>query len=555
VEGRVRPVSKTAIRRTAPRAGLAIGTLLGLMLLASCGGGPGAPQPPPETRARGGVLRMIQEAPLTLDPLLGDSVYESLPVNQIFDTLIDFDPSLHLTPSLARSWKISRDGLLYSFELRENVRFHDGQPLTARDVAFSLLRNLRPGDESRSLAFSSLLVIEGARDYAEGRKVDLPGIRVVDDRTLEFRLAKPYNSFLELLAMDALAVVPERAVRELGEEAFGRAPVGTGPFRLAAWSEDGLSLRANPDHFRGEPALDGVEIAFLAEDETDFGSARFLDGKLDVLEPPTDSIERLSADPAVKLQRYQELSLSFLGLGTTQPPLDRPWLRRAVGHAIDRRGMVAESPSVRREAAGILPPGLPGYSPESKGLEYSPETSRRLLADAGHPGGAGLPAIRICTPTMGPAAARVLERIRLDLETVGLRLEAVPVSWAELGAMLEERTAPAFLLAWVADRTDPDAFLRSLFEGGGSANYFGYASQEVDALLDRGADEMRPGPRSEIYRELERRILADAPMVPLYHTRGIVAVRSGVHGLEPTPLGMAKVGLENVWIENGEIRP
>jgi ABC-type transport system substrate-binding protein len=243
------------------------------------------------------------------------------------------------------------------------------------------------------------------------------------------------------------------------------------------------------------------------------------------------------------------MSLSVLGLGTSQPPLDKRWLRQAIGHAINRQGMINESPSVRRAAAGMLPPGLTGYSPESKGLEYDPEASRRLLAQAGYPGGRGLPTVKICNPSMSPSAQRVLERIRADLEAVGIRLEVVDVSWPELGEMLEGRTAPAFLLAWMADRTDPDAFLRALFESKGSANYFGYASDKVDALLDRGADEKNPQLRARIYHELEREILADAPMVPMYHTVGVVALRANVHGLEPTPLGLAKVELEEVWIE------
>jgi ABC-type transport system substrate-binding protein len=520
------------------------------MSLLSCTGSSSKDETVTMLPSRGGVLRLIQEAPLTLDPLLGDSVYESLPVNQLFDTLVNFDSSLNLVPALAETWTISRDGLIYTFSLRGEIRFHNGQALTAEDVAFTVRRNLSPGAETRSLAFSSLMVIEGARDYAEGRREDLPGVRVIDGRTVEFHLEKPYLSFLEVLAMDALAVVPAETVREVGDEAFGRAPVGTGPFRLADWAGERLVLEANPGYFDGSPYLEGVEIGFLSEQDVDFGAQRFFDRRLDVLEPPTATLDRLSNDPEVRLHRYQELSLSFLGLNTSQPPLDRPWLRRAIGHAIDRAAMIAESPSVRREAAGILPPGLAGYSPESKGLEYLPDESLRLLAEAGYPGGAGLPPIRICNPSMGPAAQRVLDRIGSDLGAVGIRLEVVPVSWAELSEMLETRTAPAFLLAWIADRTDPDAFLRALFEKEGSANYFGYENTEVDALLDRAADERNPQVRARTYRELERKILSDAPMVPLYHTMGVVAIRDNVRGLEPTPLGLAKVELERVWFES-----
>jgi ABC-type transport system substrate-binding protein len=242
-----------------------------------------------------------------------------------------------------------------------------------------------------------------------------------------------------------------------------------------------------------------------------------------------------------------------LGLNTAQPPLDQRWLRRAIVHALDRRALVTDEPEIRREAAGILPPGLHGFSPEFKGLAYRPEEARRLLAEAGHPAGSGLPSIHILTPSLGPSAQRVLESIRKDLGAVGLQVEIDPVSWQELSEQLEQGTAPAFLLAWVADRTDPDAFLRALFESGGTANYFLYRNEAVDELLDRGAREMNPRVQARIYRELEQQILSDAPCIPLYHTKGVIAAHNNVHGLEPTPLGLAKSELEDVWLnEPGE---
>ena len=139
--------------------------------------------------------------------------------------------------------------------------------------------------------------------------------------------------------------------------------------------------------------------------------------------------------------------------------------------------------------------------------------------------------------------------IHRDLEAVGIRLEVVHVSWAELSEQLEERTVHSFVLGWVADLTDPDSFLRSMFEPGGSANFFGYDSAEVAELLEQGARETNPVTRADIYRDLERRILADAPVVPLYHTVGVVAMRDNVRGFKPGPMGMAKLELEKVWFD------
>jgi ABC-type transport system substrate-binding protein len=521
-----------------------------LAVAAACSGPQSTGQRLADQPERGGVLRMLQEAPRSLDPLASDSVYESIPLNQIYDTLVTFDTSLNLVPSLAETWTISDEGRTYIFRLRESVRFHNGAELRAGDVVYTVHRLLTHG--SGSLAFPYMMVIEGAPEFADGAREDLPGVEALDDRTVRIRLERAYPSFLEVLTLDGLGVVPRRLLEEVGEEAFGRSPVGTGPFRLADWSTERLRLEANPVYFAGSPHLAAVEIHFLREDESDFGTERFFRGELDLLEPPADSLERLAADPSVEVHRYQELSLSFLGLNTDAPPLDRPWLRQAISHALDRGELVRQATPVRRAAVGILPPGISGYSPEPKILGYDPERARQLLARNGHPGGRGLPPIKLYNPSQGTAAKEVLRQLHADLAAVGIRLEVVQVTWPEVNQRLEDGTIQAFLLAWIADLTDPDSFLRSMFESGSASNLFSYRSAKTDALIERAAAELNPVQRMRIYRELERHILSEAPLVPLYHSIGVLARRDNVHGLEPGPLGLARVRLEKVWLSRGE---
>jgi len=528
--------------------------LFGLVVVAAVVSGCAGP-PSPERSAeslphRGGTLRLAQEAPRSLDPLASDSVYESLPLHQIFDTLVTFDASLNLVPALAKTWTISKDGTNYTFRLRENVRFHDGAPFRAEDVVFTFERLLRPEDRAPSLAYSYVMVVAGAEAFATGSTDEIEGVIALDPRTVRIVLERPYPSFLEVLTLDGLGIVPAASVRRSGAEIFGRAPVGTGPFRVAAWDERRLRLESNASYFAGAPYVDALEIHFLRDDEDDLGASRFFSGELDVWEPLTESLGRLTADPTVDLYRYQELSLSFLGLNTRRPPLDQLWLRRAIAHALDYRRIRLDSPSVRREAVGVLPPGIFGYSPERKVLDHRPDEARRLLAQAGYPEGVGLPPIKLYNPSQGSAVQQVLDHIRSDLAAVGLRLEVIPVSWTEMGERLENGTTEAFLLAWIADLTDPDSFLRSLFQSASSSNFFGYSSAEIDALLERAAAELKPEERAQVYRELERRILQQVPLIPLYHTVGVVARRDYVVGLEPGPLGMAQVEFEKVWIRS-----
>jgi ABC-type transport system substrate-binding protein len=222
-------------------------------------------------------------------------------------------------------------------------------------------------------------------------------------------------------------------------------------------------------------------------------------------------------------------------------------VRQAVAHAIDRQALVAQAPTTRRVATGILPPGMPAYSPRTKGPGFDPEGARRLLAEAGYAGGRGLRPLRLVTTAKSAAAQKILEQLRSDLAAVGIMLAVEDVSWSELSRRIEDHAAPAFLLAWIADLSDPDAFLRTLFEPGGSANYFDFQDPMTWELLERGAREMNPVERARIYRQIEQRILDLSPLVPLYHPVGVVATKNEVRGFDPGPLGVASVNLERVW--------
>jgi ABC-type transport system substrate-binding protein len=523
--------------------------LLGLAVSCSTPEAEEGGDPSPGRPRAGGTLRLLHEAPSSIDPARSDSVYESLPINQIFDGLVAIDPSLNIVPALASTWTISRDGRTYTFHLRSGIEFQDGSPLEASDVAFTFRRLLDPHREMRNAASSYLSVVEGAEDFAAGRRSDLPGVKVLDPHTVAIQLHRPYLSFLEAMAMDGLRIVPEAVIERVGDDAFGRAPVGTGPYRLASWDDRGYRLERNPKYFGGEPYLDAVEVQFQDHVGKDGGARRFLEGELDVFEAPADQLQRVASDPTARIERYHELSLQFLGLVTTAPPLDDVRVRRAVACAIDRERIAKASSETRRLAIGILPPGLTGYSPEPKVFAHDPERARALLAEAGYPGGRGLRPFVLYGSANSASATKTLQWIREDLKAVGIAVETREVGWGELSDRTENHTAPAFLLGWIADLTDPDSFLRTLFESQGSSNYFAFEDESTTALLESGARETNPVLRTRIYRDVERRILDLAPMVPLYYSVGIVALKGNVRGFEVSPMGLSNVNFERVWLD------
>src|SRR5262249_43907962 len=146
----------------------------------------------------------------------------------------------------------------------------------------------------------------------------------------------PYISFLEVLAMDGAKIVPHNAVEAMGDEGFAKAPIGTGPFRLAEWNAQHLVLKAYPEHFGGCPSIETLDIAFFRPEEPDLGASRFDRGEIDVFEAPAARLAKLAADDSVHIHQYQDLTLSFLGLCATQPPLDDVRIRQAIAQAIDR---------------------------------------------------------------------------------------------------------------------------------------------------------------------------------------------------------------------------
>ena len=246
--------------------------VLALLVVAvsRCSAPPEARDTPSRAPVSGGTLRLIQEIPSGLDPIYSESIYESLPIGQIFDTLVSTDASLNVIPALAETWRISRDGLTYDFHLRRGVRFHDGEAFDADDVVFTFRRVLQEGG-TESLAYPALLPIRGAEALAKGETDRLDGVVKIDDSTVRLTLTQANPLFLEQLAMDNLSIVPEHLLAGRDGAVFARAPVGTGPFLFAAWEDSHLLLRRHPGYFRGAAYLEAVRIHFYLEGEDDYG--------------------------------------------------------------------------------------------------------------------------------------------------------------------------------------------------------------------------------------------------------------------------------------------
>jgi oligopeptide transport system substrate-binding protein len=506
---------------------------------------PADPAAPPKS---GGTLRAVFVTdPPTLDPAEATDLTSAAVIRQVFDALLELDEQLRPQPALAASFTLSPDGRVYTFRLRAGVRFHNGRELRAADVKYSFERAARG---KRPWVFDK---IAGARDVIAGRATDMTGLRVLDEHTVEIRLDRPFAPFVYLMAYDAASVVPREAAEGRG---FASRPVGTGAFRFVSWRrDDQLALERFSAHFRGPAALDRVVFRIIPAEITRFNEYRA--GQLDLTDIPTGQCRSVQRDPRLRadVAIWPTLGTQAVRFNVERPPFDDARVRRAIAHAIDP-SIIVDRLLERcvTPARGLLPPALPGYNPEVRRLAFDRDLARRLLAEAGHPGGRGVSPLAYHFNT-SDTNQRIAELLQAQLKEIGIALELRRLDWAAHLELVDSGAAGFFRQAWIADYPDPENFLTVLFHSknvGAPGNTSRYRNARVDRLLDE-ADAMAPGrDRDARYHQAEQIVIDDAAWVSLYHYASRALVKPYVKGLERSPQSTAPEflsPLRKVWLE------
>jgi oligopeptide transport system substrate-binding protein len=518
----------------------------------SLGPGPGlagAQERPAATQSGGVYRRPLAQDPTTLDPARLRDIYSLAVGQQLFDGLVQFDQTLSITPALAQFWVASRDGLTWTFALRKGVKFHHGREVTADDVVYSFTRLLDP--RLRSGVADHFLSVQGAAQFREGRAKQVAGFAALDRYTVRVTLLEAPVPFVSILAVGQAKIVPRELVEEQGE-AFGTKPVGTGPFRFVRWERGKeIVLAANTDYFDGPPKLARLVYRIFPGERLDGVFAEFRAAALEDTPIPTKDYRQIVASQAYQYVRRPIFNLRHYGFNTRMKPLDDRRVRQALVHAIDREAIVSEIWLGRYAfARGILPPGTLGFNPKLRGSAYDPAQARELLGQAGYPGGRGMPPLVIGSSVRSDEILREHERIRKDLEAVGITAEfQYNPDWPSFSRAMADRKLPVFLRAWFADVPDPDNFLAKLFHSGSPWNYMGYANSTVDGLLERARSEADLARRVEIYRRAEELIVEDAPVIPVWHQTYERLFQPYVKGVEVSGLGDAYIPFRKVWLE------
>jgi len=484
--------------------------------------------------------------PITLDPAISADMPSHTYVMQVFSGLVKLDSALNIVPDIAERWERSSDGEMYTFHLRQGVKFHDGREVKAADFKYSWERACDPATGSGTAA-TYLGDIVGASDMLAGEAGDLSGVVVIDDYTLQVTIDAPKAYFLNKLAYPTAFVVDRDNV-ESGQN-WWREPNGTGPFELKEWTPgEQLVLERSQVYYGGLAKSEQVVFRFLAFSPM----ALYETGWIDVAPVSVSYIDQVSDETNPLHQELAvtpELSLYYIGFNTAQPPFDDINVRRAFCHAVDKSHIteviLRDMISV---ADGILPPGMPGYNGTLEGLGYDVEQAKELIAASEYGDVSNLPPITLTVEGYGNSIPAYLGAIIQEWqENLGVQVSVRQIETENFLYNLVQEKDEMFILGWVADYPDPHNFLDILFHTGSENNAFEYSNPTLDALLDQAAVEQESAVRLAMYQQAEQIVVDDAPCLPLFHGANYIVVKPYVRDYELGPLSIPD--LSKVYID------
>lgn len=522
---------------------------------------PTATQPPEEQVVEGGhVTIAMWSPPNNFNAINTDSSYGFFNVNLMFETLVRFNDDVEFIPRLAESWEISEDKTTYTFHLNPNAKWHDGTPVTAEDVEFTLWAITHPKIESnRGNNISMLKGLEGSK-RPEG--VDtIEGVKVLDEHTIQLIAKNPVDplSVLELVGTE-IWIIPKHILKDIPPEEFDKADfwmnptVGAGPFKFVRYETDQfVEYVRNDDYYLGRPHLEklivsivnpATMVAQLEKGEVDISAGG---GIGDI---PLDDWERVQQLPNVTAYSYQDNGYQYMLINGAE---GKPWqdkrVRHALAYGINRQlivdkllkgqGVVAQGPII---------PVTYYYNPEVEGkFPYDPEKAKALLAEAGWDPNYE---VTLIVPIGNIVRELSADIIQANLTEIGMKVNIEKMDFPTLISRFKSGDFDLGLVGW-GGVLDPD--VRSQYHSTGIYNFGKFSSPILDDLLDRGANTADPEERKKIYDEFQLAFLDEMPIVPLYWPLRLVAINNRVHNARHiiTTNGLLR-NVHEWWVEDGK---
>ena len=467
----------------------------------------------------------------SLDPATATTIEDLRVCMALFEGLMRVDPvTAQPVPGLAERFEKSPDGRTYLFFLRTNAVWSTGGRITAHDFVWSWLRVLDPATASEYAG--QLFYIKGAEAYFTNkvRNPSQVGVRALDDLTLRVELVNPTAFFLDLCAFQTLYVVPRAAIEKHGDRWMRVRPLAvSGPYQLDQWRlNDRVRLRRNPRYWDAvNTHCEVVDLLPLRNASTAFNL--YERGAVDIIWDkeliPSELYPFLRTNEAhrVNFHSFNYLGAYFLRFNTTRPPLDDPRIRKALAMCIDKQRLIDKILKTGELIAqGLVPPYTTNHLPVT-GLPYDPAAARKLLDEAGHPGGRGLRRIEYSVESAGPSSPHA--KIGVELQEMWRTHLGVEVELRQTEKQVHTKNQKSLdydvsRSTWIGDYNDPNTFL-DLFRGNNGNNRTGWKNARYDELMDQAAAQPDHARRTELLREAETLLVRDeAPIVPVYFFSG-----------------------------------
>jgi peptide/nickel transport system substrate-binding protein len=476
------------------------------------------------------VVGLVAE-PVNLDPPQVTDLNSNRVGRRIVETLVTFpDESTQVVPGLAESWTISKDGLQYTFKLRSGIKFHDGTPLNAEAVKFSIERQINPTHPASKL---------GKYPFANYFFGNVKAVEVLSDQRVAFLLSEPRASFLAVLTAPAASIVSPTAVMKWGPD-YPSHPVGTGPFRFASWDRgQRVVLEKNPSYWKYPVRIDRVIYRPIVEDQARL--TELLTGGLDlIVGVPADFVDQLEKNPKITLLKQVGAHVWYLGMNNQKKPFDDKRVRQALNYAVNKDAIVNDVLKGTGSASkGPVLPGTWGADGALKAYPYDPDRARKLLAEAGYPNGF---TTTLWVPESGSgmqAPVAMATVMQSNLKAVGVNVSLQTMEWGAYLAKLRTKEQELFALSWMAGTEDPDMVMYPLLHSSQwtpvGPNRALYKNARFDALLQQARLTTDQAKRAQLYREAQRILVDDAPWVFVDHEIQIAALSKRVQGFKLHP--------------------
>jgi peptide/nickel transport system substrate-binding protein len=487
----------------------------------------------------GGTMRFGRaEDSVNLDPVTNDGNRNIWYFMNIYDQLVRVAPDgISLVPGLAETWDVSDDGVTYTFHLRPNVSFSDGTPMTSKDVLFSWTRAANDPEKIWSWTLTAL-----KRD-ANGQ---VQGITAPDDNTIVVELAQPWAPFLSDVAMFNMSVISE-AFAKGNEDRLKQECMGTGPFALKEWKKgESLTLMKNPHYWEEDlPLLDEVAVMLVPDD-----NARILQlqgGELDaMMNVPSSRVPELKMDPNLKTYQFPSTQVNYITLNTRHAPLDDVHARRALQYATDRQTLVdVVLFGVGVPATSFMPGGSLYFNDTLEGFPYDQAKAQAELAQSKTPSGFPLELkIRAGSPDEDTLATALKDM----WGQIGVDVTISPTESGTLDDDYHKYNFQAMTNYWTNDIIDPDELVAyAVLPESQEAFGTGWNNTEAQDLARKGAAELDPAKRKEMYFRIQELFNQDSPMLPLYYQPYVNVTTTKVHNFSHPPTG--QYVWTKTWIE------